>query len=400
MGPFEDSVQNVNIQQKLLCKICILFFAVTLPGAAVTIYVAVQQRRAHHDTFKTISEKLAAWRRYRDAVRELSQLTDRELSDIGIRRGDIEIDRPPVADQAAAESGDKPRSRRAGLATAGEKAAPSGAAFCLRRSAVDASPGFVPRHAMRPIHVIGGGLAGSEAAWQAAEAGVPVVLHEMRPLRRDRRAPDEPARRTRLLQLVSLRRRARPTRSASSIARCARSVRSSCAAPTPTRCRPAARSPSTATAFRRRSRQAVLAHPLVTLERGEIAGLPPSDWDNVIVATGPLTSAALAEAIGRLTGEGALAFFDAIAPIVHRDSIDMDIAWMQSRYDKEGPSGDARGLCQLPDEPRAIRGLRRRACSPRRRPSSASSRARPISTAACRSRSWPSAAARPCATGR
>ena len=84
----------------------------------------------------------------------------------------------------------------------------------------------------------------------------------------------------------------------------------------------------------------MLAHPLVALERGEIAGLPPADWDNVVIATGPLTSGALAEAIGRLTGEGALAFFDAIAPIVHRDSIDMDIAWMQSRYDKEGPSGE------------------------------------------------------------
>ena len=84
----------------------------------------------------------------------------------------------------------------------------------------------------------------------------------------------------------------------------------------------------------------VLAHPLVTLERGEIAGLPPADWDNVVIATGPLTSAPLASAIGELTGEGALAFFDAIAPIVHRNSIDMDVAWMQSRYDKEGPSGE------------------------------------------------------------
>ena len=69
---------------------------------------------------------------------------------------------------------------------------------------------------------------------------------------------------------------------------------------------------------------AILGHPLIAIERGEIAGLPPEDWDNVIVATGPLTSPALADAIGKLTGEGALAFFDAIAPIVHRHSIDMD----------------------------------------------------------------------------
>ena len=87
---------------------------------------------------------------------------------------------------------------------------------------------------------------------------------------------------------------------------------------------------------------ALLGHPLITLDRGEIAGLPPEDWDNVIVATGPLTSPALAEAIGGLTGEGALAFFDAIAPIVHRHSINMELAWMQSRYDKEGRAGTPR----------------------------------------------------------
>ena len=93
---------------------------------------------------------------------------------------------------------------------------------------------------------------------------------------------------------------------------------------------------------------ALLSHPLITLERGEIAGLPPEDWDNVIVATGPLTSPALAEAIGGLTGEGALAFFDAIAPIVHRHSINMDVAWMQSRYDKVGPGGDAEAYVNCP----------------------------------------------------
>jgi methylenetetrahydrofolate--tRNA-(uracil-5-)-methyltransferase len=81
------------------------------------------------------------------------------------------------------------------------------------------------------------------------------------------------------------------------------------------------------------------AHPLVTIERGEIAGLPPADWDSVIVATGPLTSPALSCAVRALTGEGELAFFDAIAPVVHLDSIDQAIAWKQSRYDKAGPGG-------------------------------------------------------------
>jgi methylenetetrahydrofolate--tRNA-(uracil-5-)-methyltransferase len=84
---------------------------------------------------------------------------------------------------------------------------------------------------------------------------------------------------------------------------------------------------------------ALEAHPLVTIDRAEVAGLPPDTWDSVVVATGPLTSPALAEAILALTGETSLAFFDAIAPIVHRDSIDMGKAWFQSRYDKAGPGG-------------------------------------------------------------
>ncbi len=90
------------------------------------------------------------------------------------------------------------------------------------------------------------------------------------------------------------------------------------------------------------------AHPLVTIEREEIAGLPPADWDSVIVATGPLTSPALSAAILELTGEGELAFFDAIAPIVNFDSIDMDVCWRQSRYDKAGPAGDTAAYINCP----------------------------------------------------
>ncbi len=84
---------------------------------------------------------------------------------------------------------------------------------------------------------------------------------------------------------------------------------------------------------------ALSQHPLITIDRAEVAGLPPADWDSVIIATGPLTSPALAEAVRGLTGEDSLAFFDAIAPIVHRDTIDMTRAWFQSRYDKAGPGG-------------------------------------------------------------
>src|SRR5207247_596588 len=89
-------------------------------------------------------------------------------------------------------------------------------------------------------------------------------------------------------------------------------------------------------------------HPLIEIRRTEIDGLPPEGWRNVIVATGPLTSAPLAEAIRRLTDENALAFFDAIAPIVHRDTIDMSIAWFQSRYDKPGPGGCGKDYINCP----------------------------------------------------
>jgi methylenetetrahydrofolate--tRNA-(uracil-5-)-methyltransferase len=93
---------------------------------------------------------------------------------------------------------------------------------------------------------------------------------------------------------------------------------------------------------------ALEAHPLVSIERREVAGRPPADWSSVIVATGPLTSPALAEAVLALTGENELAFFDAIAPIVYRDSIDMDVAWFQSRYDKAGPGGTGADYLNCP----------------------------------------------------
>jgi methylenetetrahydrofolate--tRNA-(uracil-5-)-methyltransferase len=93
---------------------------------------------------------------------------------------------------------------------------------------------------------------------------------------------------------------------------------------------------------------ALAAQPLIDIRREEVARIPPADWDSVIIATGPLTSPALAEAIATLTGEDALAFFDAIAPIVHRDTIDMSRAWLQSRYDKAGPGGSAAAYINCP----------------------------------------------------
>ena len=94
--------------------------------------------------------------------------------------------------------------------------------------------------------------------------------------------------------------------------------------------------------------RALAEHPLIEIHRGEIDGLPPADWGNVMIATGPLTSAPLAEAIQALTGEDSLAFFDAIAPIVHRNSIDMSVAWFQSRYDKVGPGGTGADYLNCP----------------------------------------------------
>jgi methylenetetrahydrofolate--tRNA-(uracil-5-)-methyltransferase len=93
--------------------------------------------------------------------------------------------------------------------------------------------------------------------------------------------------------------------------------------------------------------KALVDHPLIEIRREEVAW-PPEEWDSVIVATGPLTSPALADGIRALTGQDALAFFDAIAPIVHRDSIDMEVAWFQSRYDKSGPGGSGADYINCP----------------------------------------------------
>jgi len=198
-----------------------------------------------------------------------------------------------------------------------------------------------------PIHVIGGGLAGSEAAWQVAQAGVPVVLHEMRPVRgTDAHQTD------RLAELVcSNSFRADDWESSAvgllhaEMRRCGSLILAAGDAhQVPAGGALAVDRDGFAAAVTAR----IEAHPLVTIAREEVAGLPPADWDSVVVATGPLTSPALSEAILALTGEGELSFFDAIAPIVLADSIDMDVAWRQSRYDKEGPGGDAAAYINCP----------------------------------------------------
>ncbi len=200
---------------------------------------------------------------------------------------------------------------------------------------------------MEPVHIVGGGLAGSEAAWAAASMGVPVVLHEMRPQRATFAHKTDG-----LAELV-----------------CSNSFRSDddennavgllhwemraggglVMAMADAHALPAGgalavdRDP-----FSQAVTERLAAHPLVTIERGEVAGLPPGHWSSVIVATGPLTSPGLAEAIRGLTGEDALAFFDAIAPIVHFDSVDMGKAWFQSRYDKGATEEDRTAYLNCP----------------------------------------------------
>ncbi len=191
---------------------------------------------------------------------------------------------------------------------------------------------------MNPIHIIGGGLAGSEAAWQIARAGVPVVLHEMRPARMtDAHQTD------RLAELVcsnSFRSDDAATNAVGLLHEEMRRAGSLIMACADRHKLPAGGALAVdRVPFSETVTQALESEPLVTIARNEIAGLPPDDWDGVIVATGPLTSPALGEAIRELTGADSLAFFDAIAPIVHAESIDMSVCWMQSRYDKEGPGG-------------------------------------------------------------
>jgi methylenetetrahydrofolate--tRNA-(uracil-5-)-methyltransferase len=200
---------------------------------------------------------------------------------------------------------------------------------------------------MRPVTVVGGGLAGSEAAFQLAESGVPVRLFEMRPVRRTDahqtaglaelvcsnsfRSDDmfgnavgllhEEMRRLGSLVMWAGDRAKLPAGGALAVDR---------------------------DVFSSLVQERLEAHPLVEIVREEVTGLPSPEDGLAIIATGPLTAPALAEAIRAAGGEDALAFFDAIAPIVHKDSIDLEIAWFQSRYDKEGPGGGTADYINCP----------------------------------------------------
>jgi methylenetetrahydrofolate--tRNA-(uracil-5-)-methyltransferase len=198
-----------------------------------------------------------------------------------------------------------------------------------------------------PIHVIGGGLAGSEAAWQIAQSGLHVVLHEMRPGRMT-----EAHKTGGLAELV-----------------CSNSFRSDDwrnnavgllheelrrAGSLIMRAGDLHKLPAGGAlavdrdGFSDHVTHIILSHPLITVDNSEISDMPPGEWDSVIIATGPLTSPHLSRALQALTGEAELAFFDAIAPIVHFDSIDLTVAWKQSRYDKAGPGGTGADYLNCP----------------------------------------------------
>ena len=200
---------------------------------------------------------------------------------------------------------------------------------------------------MGPIHVIGGGLAGCEAAWQIARRGVSVILHEMRPER-----ATEAHRTARLAELVcsnSFRSDDSENNAVGVIHREMRALDSLVMRSADAHQVPAGGALAVdRDRFSAAVQAAIEDEPLIRIERGEIASLPPEDWDSVILATGPLTSPTLAASIRALTGEDSLAFFDAIAPIVHRDSIDMGVAWPQSRYDKAGPGGTGADYLNCP----------------------------------------------------
>ena len=201
--------------------------------------------------------------------------------------------------------------------------------------------------AVNPIHIIGGGLAGSEAAWQIVQAGIPVVIHEMRPIQQTNAHLTDG-----LAELV-----------------CSNSFRSDDAEYNAVgllheemrlcnsliiACGDENRVPAgSALAVDRVNfsvgvTKALYTNALVTIERGEINAIPPTDWDQVIIATGPLTSPLLSAGILDITGQESLAFFDAIAPIIHKDSVDFSKAWYQSRYDKIGPEGNGKDYINCP----------------------------------------------------
>ncbi|WP_394699111.1 methylenetetrahydrofolate--tRNA-(uracil(54)-C(5))-methyltransferase (FADH(2)-oxidizing) TrmFO [uncultured Cohaesibacter sp.] len=188
------------------------------------------------------------------------------------------------------------------------------------------------------VTIIGAGLAGSEAAWQLANHGISVRLHEMRPAKStDAHVTDHCAE---LVCSNSFRSDDHEANAVGLLHQEMREAKSLIMSAADANAIPAGGALAVAReAFSEAVTKALSEHPLIAIERGEIDALPPESDGLCLIATGPLTSKSLSQSILDATGEEALAFHDAIAPIVHFDSIDMDKAWFQSRYDKKGPNG-------------------------------------------------------------
>ena len=191
---------------------------------------------------------------------------------------------------------------------------------------------------MTKVHIIGAGLAGSEAAWQIANAGVPVTLHEMRPIKTtDAHQTDGCA------ELVCSNSFRSDDHNQNAVGVLHEEMR--LAGSLVMEAADATKLPAGGALavdrdqFSQYVSDKISDHDLIELERSEITRIPIEDASATIIASGPLTSDKLGEAIGELTGHDELAFFDAIAPIIHKDSIDFDKVWFQSRYDKKGPGG-------------------------------------------------------------
>ncbi|MCJ8322331.1 MAG: methylenetetrahydrofolate--tRNA-(uracil(54)-C(5))-methyltransferase (FADH(2)-oxidizing) TrmFO [Rhizobiales bacterium] len=199
----------------------------------------------------------------------------------------------------------------------------------------------------KEIHIIGAGLAGSEAAWQIANLGGKVVLHEMRPQRKtDAHHTDSFAE---LVCSNSFRSDDKDFNAVGLIHEEMRQLNSIIL-----QCADGNKVPAGGALavdrheFSASVTKALEAHPNISIVREEFVGDIPKEWDDVIIASGPLTSDALSKSIAKLTDEDELAFFDAIAPIVYKDSINFDKAWYQSRYDKIGPDGDGKDYINCP----------------------------------------------------
>ena len=199
----------------------------------------------------------------------------------------------------------------------------------------------------KQLHIIGGGMAGSEAAWQAAEMGVSVILHEMRPVRKtDVHQTDH------LAELVCSNsfRSDDATANAVGVLHAEMRMLNSVIMAEADKARVPAGGALAVDRdlFSKGVQDRLAAHPNITIQRDEVTALPEDSFGQVIIATGPLTSQPLADAIKSETGERDLAFFDAIAPIVYFDSINMDIAWFQSRYDKSSTGSEGKDYINCP----------------------------------------------------